>query len=422
MNGQALVIASIAGKNYLPRIRVLAASLREHHPDLQLMVLLSDQLAGDVDHADEPFQFVQLNQLQGLNAQQFCFRYDLRQRSSALKPYFLEYLLDQQHAAVLFLDPDMLVTAPLNTLLDSVRNNPILLTPHLLQPPADARCISRELEILQAGIFNAGVIGVSGCEQARHFLHWWKQRLEYHAKDSVAEGMYYDQRWLDLAPGLFPALHILRDPGCNVAHWNLNERRMSIHGQAVRVDGKTCSLVHFSGYDPQQPERLSQHAEWLNPAADAPVRALMAAYRQRLSEAEKSLADSWQPSWEQLANNLPLAPVLRTLYASLDPARWHADPFNCSEQSFFHWLMQPIDDRQPVVLQLWQQLHHLLPALHLRWPDALGSERQAYADWIKAEGWQFYGLSAWQQHLATKLLLTPRLAAWRSRTRPADFP
>jgi len=402
MNSRLPVIASIAGKNYLPRARVLFTSLRQHHPELQFILLLSDPLEEEVEPGAEPFQLIQLSQLPALNTQQFCFRYDLRQRSSALKPYFLEYLLDQQHAAVLFLDPDMLVTAALTTLLEPLRNSPVLLTPHLLQAPTDALCIERELEILQAGIFNAGVVGVTESEEARRFLCWWKHRLERHSRDSVAEGMYYDQRWLDLVPSLFPATHILRDAGCNVAHWNLNERALSLHGQLVRINGEPCSLLHFSGYDPEQPERLSQHAQWLSPAADTPIRVLMAAYRQQLEEAGQALVRNCSPGREQFANGLLLVPVLRTLYASLNPAQWHADPFNCSAQSYFHWLMQPVDDLQPVMLQLWLQLHQLLPELQHRWPDALGTGRKAYAEWIKAEGWELYGLADFQRYQGSK--------------------
>lgn len=400
MSSKPLVVASIVAKNYLPRVRVLAASLREHHPELQLQVLLCDQLDGEIDPSNEPFQLVQPNVLELKNLQQFCFRYDLRQRCSALKPFFLEYLLDQQHAAVLFLDPDMLVTAPLTTLLEPLANMPILLTPHLLHATGDAQCLQREMEILRAGIFNAGVIGVAESSVARCFLTWWKQRLHCHTQDSIAEGMYYDQRWLDLVPSLFRPVHIVRDAGCNVAHWNLNERMLSLHGSDPQIAGLTCRLMHFSGYDPAQPERLSQHADWTDSALDTPIRTLMMRYRQLLYSSGQVTAASWQPAWEHFANGLPVAACVRRLYASHNPAKWDPDPFGCTPASFFQWLMQPVDAKNPVITRLWQQLHGQCPELLQRWPDALGQDRQGFATWINMEGWQQYGVAPYQTCLA----------------------
>ncbi len=39
---------------------------------------------------------------------------------------------------------------------------------------------------------------------------------------------FTDQRWCDLVPSLFDRVHIERDPGYNVASWNLSTRRIQI--------------------------------------------------------------------------------------------------------------------------------------------------------------------------------------------------
>ncbi|MES2819288.1 MAG: hypothetical protein V4812_09935 [Pseudomonadota bacterium] len=394
MSSNPLVIASIAAKNYLPRVRAMAHSLRAHHPRLHVQVLLSDQLNGEIEQEHEPFELVQLAELGLVEEQQFCFRYDLKQRSSALKPFYLDYLLDQGYGSVLFLDPDMLITASLTPLLEPLASNAIMLTPHLLRAAEGDRRVERELEILRAGVFNAGVIGVTESASARRFLGWWKERLSRHARDSVEEGMYYDQRWLDLVPSLFTEVHIVRDPGCNIAHWNLTERKLSSEGDALSVEGQPCRLVHFSGYDPGNPETISGHADWYSATADDPLRALMACYRESLLVFGQEEALTWVPAWEHFANGCAVKPLMRELYATGDSAQWSADPFACDAQSFFAWLVQPVDERSPTILRVWDCLLRRYPHLQALWPDHLGEDRASFNHWIHAEGLQQFGFPA----------------------------
>ena len=71
-----------------------------------------------------------------------------------------------------------------------------------------------------------------------------------HRPDS---GFFVDQRWVDFAAGLVPHLTILRDPGYNLAYWNLPKRDLrwdAEHGYTV--DGVPLRFFHFSGYDPER--------------------------------------------------------------------------------------------------------------------------------------------------------------------------
>ncbi|HWS71824.1 MAG TPA: glycosyltransferase, partial [Thermoanaerobaculia bacterium] len=67
-----------------------------------------------------------------------------------------------------------------------------------------------------------------------------------------------DQRWIDLAPALFePA--ILKDPGYNVAYWNLPHRVMTREGDRMLVNGRPLRFFHYSGFSPRRPHLLSKH-------------------------------------------------------------------------------------------------------------------------------------------------------------------
>ena len=46
-----LVVCTVIQANFLPHARVLARSLREHHPELVLHVMLADEFGGRFDPA-----------------------------------------------------------------------------------------------------------------------------------------------------------------------------------------------------------------------------------------------------------------------------------------------------------------------------------------------------------------------------------
>ena len=63
--------------------------------------------------------------------------------------------------------------------------------------------------------------------------------------------MHFEQRWINLVPGLFDGVRVLRDPAANVGHWSFPERRVELDGdEQVKVDGSPSRLFRFSGYDP----------------------------------------------------------------------------------------------------------------------------------------------------------------------------
>ena len=52
---------------------------------------------------------------------------------------------------------------------------------------------------------------------------WWSDHCRRDCVVDPGEGLFVDQRWIDLAVTYFDH-HVVRDRGCNVAYWNLDER------------------------------------------------------------------------------------------------------------------------------------------------------------------------------------------------------
>lgn len=312
--------ATIFAKNYLARARVLAESLRRHHPEVPLYALLWDEVEGCFVPEQEPFRFVAAEELPIPDLPRFRFQYTCKQGAAAAKPYLLRWLIGQGFESVLFLDPDMWVLDGLEPCFEAAAAATAVLTPHILSPLAGPDRIRRELNLLQSGVYNAGFLGVGGEPEALPFLEWWMDRVYSHCLPELAEGMYYDQRWLDLAPVFFPGVRILRDPGCNVAHWNLPEREVRLTTGRFTANGQPLRLAHFSGFDPGQPERVTRYSErlTLEDLGDAAER--FRRYAELVENAGFGETRDWPHAYERFTDGTRITPEARRAYRSLGSA------------------------------------------------------------------------------------------------------
>ena len=79
-------------------------------------------------------------------------------------------------------------------------------------------------------------------------------------------GLFVDQRWLDLVPGMFDGVRILRDPSFNAAYWNIPTRTLTRDPDGrIQVDGDPLRFFHFSGVDVHNPKTISVHQDRIGP-------------------------------------------------------------------------------------------------------------------------------------------------------------
>jgi len=236
---------TIISPNYRHFARVLMASLARHHPDWDQFVLLCGG-----EGAAAPLGTVSIDELRLPHQKQFCFRYTLLELNTAVKPWMFEHLFARGYECVIYFDPDIVVYSPLAELDD---DSLLTLTPHITDfIGGDQHHHPSEQTILQAGTYNLGFLAVSRTPELARFLNWWKEKLEFQCVVDTPRGLFVDQKWLDLAPGLFDRVRILRHDGYNVAYWNLAQRMDVIASPRLR-------FFHFSGFDPAAPEMVSRH-------------------------------------------------------------------------------------------------------------------------------------------------------------------
>jgi len=313
-----LNICTIIARNYVAFARVLAESFKEAHPDGNCTVLVIDDPTGFIDPAEEPFELLTIDQIGLPDPERMAAWYDVMELSTAVKPWLLRTLLERpDYDHVAYLDPDIRIFAPLEEIERRVAAHDVVLTPHFNKPlPRDGRKPAEE-DILIAGSYNLGFIALRAGRTADELLDWWSERLENHCLNEPEVGRFVDQRWIDLVPGIWSDVSVLRDPSYNIAYWNLPVRELEDDGGGYRVDGRPLRFFHFSGFDPRHPKSLSKHQDRIDAAGDPVLRRICAEYADQLLDHGYKQAIEWRYGWNALPNGIRLDREARRVYREM---------------------------------------------------------------------------------------------------------
>lgn len=305
-------------------------SVQQHHPDWDRFVLL---VGGDAAAVTETsFTTVALEALRLPHVRQFCFRYSILELNTAVKPWMFEHLFARGYDRVVYFDPDIVVYSPLTELEAAAPETFITVTPHLTGFIKGDDHPS-ERSILQAGTYNLGFLAVSRQPELTRFLAWWQEKLEFQCVVDIANGLFVDQKWIDLVPGLFPNVSILRHEGYNVAYWNLGQRSVSAQTVPPTSNGVPIRFYHFSGFDPAMPDMVSKHDSRLRLIDVGGAAALLKGYCAALRSAGYESSRSAPYAFGFFTDGSPVPNAARVAYrnsASLQKAAG-ADPFQHPE-------------------------------------------------------------------------------------------
>lgn len=390
-------ICTIIAKNYLAHARVLARSFAEHHPDGTCHVLIIDEVDGYVDAADEPFALVRPGEI-GLGDAWDEMRgaYDVMELSTAVKPWLLRWMLDHHDngSGIAYFDPDIRVVTRMVELETALREHAVVLTPHVTQGmPRDGRKPT-EQDILMAGVYNLGFIGLSDRPDARLLVDWWSERLRRDCHVAPERGFFVDQRWVDFVPGLVEDLLIFRHPGYNVAYWNLPERALGRDADgSFTSNGEPLRFFHYSGYSPERPTLLSKHQDRVRIADSDELAALCDAYGKALVADGFHEVRTLPYEYDQLPSGIRIVPVMRRLYRlALELEQAPASLFTRSgEEDFRRWLAEPAPDL-PVLDRLLAQIWQTREDVRAVYPHVQGDDLEGYLGWMVVHGAEQIGL------------------------------
>jgi hypothetical protein len=354
--------------NYLPKAAALAHSVKRVHPEATFHLVLSDDMPDCPPITTAAFDSViSIRQLPIEGLPSWIFKHRLVELCTAVKGAAFEYIADRFGAErIFYFDPDIVVCNPLDHLMETLDRHAILLTPHQSVPDTDFEAIlDNEVCCLRHGVYNLGFLGIRMAGQGRSFIAWWADRLRRLCYDEVPNGLFTDQRWVDLAPAFFDDIAIVRDPQYNVATWNLTHRRATGHAPyAIEINGQPLVFYHFSGFDSGAQkimlDRYGVHSPVLFELRDW--------YIARCEELGQSTMSEIDCVYNTFSDGERITSAQRLLYRRRpDLMLAFPDPFDASHygRSYLHWYRMHGWERHANPLMKIIRAHAPEPALRL---------------------------------------------------------
>ncbi|MBO6538843.1 MAG: hypothetical protein JJ969_05515 [Rhizobiaceae bacterium] len=306
--GAPVQVLTVATLDYVPQALGLLASVRRTQKDATPHLFVIDatpETRAQLDAAlSDGWDWVNWFAPADLTAHQSlieaAFEYYNGIEISCLAKYVgLRNLLETGGGSpVALFDSDILLMGPLDRPRSELGERALLLTPHALGPGE----ASMEHEYLLHGWVNAGFMMANPDERSLKIMDWLIDRISHRGFLAPEYGLSCDQTWVSALPVAFHDDIVLsRDPGLNVAYWNLPERPLTRDGEQILAAGQPLTFFHLSGFDPARPDTLSAHFG-VPIVPGGVVAGLAEAYTAQLREAEGVRGK---------LNGLPRRPVCR---------------------------------------------------------------------------------------------------------------
>jgi hypothetical protein len=325
--------------SYLTRAIMLVRTLRAVHSDWEIWALMVDEppLGLDANAALAEFDRVMYASELGFERySSWLFKHDIVEACTAVKGQMLCYLLDKGAEKVVYFDPDIAVYHSLDSVLAKLDSASIVLTPHQVQANATEGAVrDNEMAALKYGIFNLGFVAVRNDEVGREFAAWWARQLYFACYDEVETGIFTDQKWCDLVPALFDRVCVERDPGCNMASWNLSTRRIAFtrEGQ-ILVNGSPLKFYHYTKINALGDIMTEKYA-----GENVEIMEVWNWYKRAIREVHVEGIPSGYWHYGNFDNGEKIPKQVRVLYRNRkDLIEAFENPFKTEGNSFFGWL------------------------------------------------------------------------------------
>jgi hypothetical protein len=323
---------TIVSPNYLAYARTLAASYLAQHPGHRFFVLIVADLSDAAPFVVDDFIPIMLPKIGIPDLRGEAMKYEILELNTNVKPTFLKFLLKTyEFDSLVYLDPDIFVYAPLTPVFDALDSGaPAVLTPHITTPVFDGRSPS-EQDVLYNGTYNLGFIAVSRSEESARLLDWWEHRCLALGFSEGRTGLFVDQKWMNLAPGLFAGVAISRHAGLNMAYWNLHERTLRSASEGYVVDNLVGPPVplcffHFSGINVKDPAMLSRNTDRFTLADRPDLHAIFAAYKAAV-QGNHHVSEALPYGWDRFSDGTTVTRLARRIYAAQQNHFAGEDPF-----------------------------------------------------------------------------------------------
>jgi len=379
---------TIVSRNYLHFACTLMESAAFHAPGMERIVCLCDSAEG-LDEKNFNFRLITLKDLSIPDLEAFILQYTILELNTAIKPFVFEWIFkNKSFDQVFYFDPDICIYNSLSDMCETLSHSQIMLTPHLTDLLDDGKH-PNEVAILQSGTYNLGYLGLRNMPEALKLVKWWQSKMLRDCVVDIPRGLFVDQKWMDLVPGMYAGVHVERHPGWNTAYWNINHRQVTKDSDQFQVDGKPLVFFHFSGVG-LDGKVFSKHQDRYSLKNLVPaVRELMDQYVDALNRHKSSHYSKIEYAFARFNDGTPIPDIGRAIY------RENRDSLKLdfadvqSEQLLIIYLngqVEEIGRSHPLISRLAYRLYQMRGDLKLAFPDVLGADAMRYAEWFIDSG------------------------------------
>lgn len=327
---------TIVSPNYLPFARTLAQSYLRHHPGQVFFVLIVANLHEKQIFDTESFTAVLMDEISLPDIHCLAMKFDILELNTNVKPTFMKYLLAHYGLETLiYLDPDIYVYSPLDPIYEMLKSASVVLTPHLTAPLLQDNFSPSEQDHLYNGTYNLGFIAISRRPEVARMLDWWETRCLHQGFSEGRSGLFVDQKWINLAPGMFDGIGICRNLGCNMAYWNLQERSLVEIAGNYSVNSITpLCFFHFSGLEVDDPTILSKNTNRFTLANRPDLTSLFSHYRAEVLRHRNLATDGISYGFDCYSDGSVVTRLQRRIFAAHEQNFKNQDPFD-SKSDFY---------------------------------------------------------------------------------------
>lgn len=314
-----IAYCTIGCASYLSRIEVLEDSLKSYNHNAELHILLSEHPDICKDIYQKTGRTLYSPQDIGCTDWlQMAFCYDMIEYSHALKPFFIEKLIQDGYESVFYLNPDIEILSSLDQAESLIPIFDIVLTLPICVPLTDDNKTPRVEDMIGAGQFNPGYIGVSSSPDVRRLLKWWqevclKRRLFFH------DHWYsVDQLGTDVFSSFVEKVYVLSDHAYNMSYWNYYQRKVEYKGSKWITESGELKLFHFSGFSKDELTQVYMYHDRIHGPNSSDLYTLVSQYFEKLNKAQWSVFAETPYSFARYSNGETISQEDRKLFSLMN--------------------------------------------------------------------------------------------------------
>lgn len=306
---------TVIAQNYVGYGIVLAESMKLSNPDVDFYIYFADGINHEISKilSDRNINYVDATKTTDADVfLSMAFKYEITEYCTSIKPFIISQLFKDKYDIVTYIDPDIYVYSDLcEPVFDKLKlGASIVLTPHICSPIVDDY-LPGEQAHLKSGTYNLGFVSIKNNPIGRAIASWWSDKCENSCFNDSFSGLFVDQKWINLVPGMFDEVFISRHLGLNMAYWNLHEREISdglVNGQYPLV------FFHFSGFVPDDINVISKYQNRCTLENRPDLNVLFENYRVAVKAVINSLSDLPRYKYNYYSDGKKISLIARRCY------------------------------------------------------------------------------------------------------------